>query len=84
MAPGPGAGAGPMTPQDMMSQADQIAKQLLTMPYEQRRVEMSKIKRSNETLHSLVVTQIDKVRNSAKNQGGMQLLQQQAGQGGGH
>jgi hypothetical protein len=56
-ATGPGqGGAGgqqaAVTPGDIMSQADQIAQQLLAMPESQRRSELLKIKKSDETLHA--------------------------------
>jgi hypothetical protein len=72
---------GQVTPEDMMAQAEQIAYQMLGMPYELRRSELLKIKKANETLHALVIAQMQKVRQSAKSQGGFQALQQQVGAG---
>lgn len=66
---------------DMVAQSDQIAQILVTMPYELRRGELNKIKKSNETFHSLVIAKMQKTRDNAKTQGGFQLLQQAAGQG---
>lgn len=71
------------TVEDMAYQAEQIAYQLLAMPYELRKSEMLKIKRSNETLHSLVVSKLEKIRGQAQTQGGYAVLQQTLGGGGG-
>jgi len=67
------------TPEDMLAQAEQIAGQLLNMPYEQRRVEMTKIKRGNETLHSLVLSKMDQIRQRAQTLGGYQMIPQLTG-----
>jgi hypothetical protein len=69
------------TVEDMSYQAEQIAYQLLAMPYELRKSEMLKIKRSNETLHSLVVAKLEKIRGQAQTQGGYAVIQQSLGGG---
>jgi hypothetical protein len=73
------------TPDQMMAQAEQMANQLLNMPYEQRTSEMRKIKHSNETLWALVKAKISSIKTQAQSQGGYQALQQmtqpQQGQG---
>lgn len=74
---------GQVTPEDMMASAEQIAYELLGKPFELRKSDMLKIKKANETLHALVVQQMEKIRNSAKQQGGFQMLQQQLGPGAG-
>jgi hypothetical protein len=74
-------GASGVTPEDMTLQAEQMAQQLLAIPYEQRRSEMLKIKKSNETLHSLVVAKMGQIRQQAQSQGGYQALQQMVGAG---
>ena len=81
MQPGMAASAGQVTPEDLSMQAEQIAMQMLGMPYELRRSELLKIKKSNETLHSLVIAKMDKVRQNAQTQGGFQALQQMVGSG---
>lgn len=81
MQPGMAAGAGQVTPEDLAMQAEQIAMQMLGMPYELRRSELLKIKKSNETLHSLVIAKMDKIRQDASSQGGFQALQQMVGAG---
>lgn len=68
--------------QDMAMQAEQLAQQLLAMSYEQRRSEMSKIKQTNETLHSLVKAEMEGIRSTAKQQGGQAWIQQNLGGGG--
>jgi len=75
---GPG---GSVTPEDMMVQAEQIAQQLLGMPYELRKSELLKIKKSNETLHALIISKMQTFRQQARTVGGNQLLQQTAGAG---
>jgi hypothetical protein len=77
---GAGMGGGSSTPQDMMIQAEQLAQQLLGMPYEVRRSEMQKIKQSDEALHALVKSKMDQMRQSAGNEGKMMMQQQLAQQ----
>jgi len=84
--PGAGAPTGVMpsqaasspgaTVEDLAMQAEQIAYQLLAMPFELRKSEMLKIKRANETLHSIVVAKMNSIRGQAQTQGGYALLQQ--------
>ena len=77
--PAGGGGGGGTTPEDMMSQAEQIAMQLLGMPYEQRKSQMLQLKKSDQTLHALVVQKMEEIRGQAKQQGGFQALQQMVG-----
>jgi hypothetical protein len=63
-------------------EADQMAQQLLTMPYEIRRSELVKIKRTDQTLHALVKAKLDQMRQQAKSEGGYQMIQQMAAQQG--
>lgn len=84
MPAGPSGGVGgneQMTPEDLTEKAQQIATQLLGMPYELRRQQLNQIKKSNETLHSLVIAQMDKIRQQAQTAGGFQQLQQMVGAG---
>jgi hypothetical protein len=64
-----------MTPQDLAAQAESQAQQLLAMPYELRRGQLNQIKKSNETLHALIIQKMQTIRQSAQTQGGLQLLQ---------
>lgn len=78
------AGAGPMgagaampsaamTPQDLQGQAQEIAQQLVTMPYSARRSEMQNIKNTNQTLHALVKANMEQIRGDAELQGKLAL-----------
>jgi len=92
-APPAGAPAGPMppmgggapgvqgpgvTPQDMMAQAENIAMQLVNAPYPVRRSELLNIKKTNETLHALVMQKLSDVRQQAASIGQQQVLSQMA------
>ncbi len=88
MPPGPQAMTSPdggqgMTPQDLMAQAESLSYQLLGMPQEQRRGELSKIKKTNPTLHAQVMASMTNVRSEAKSKGGFSMLQQMVGGQGG-
>ena len=63
----------------MMMQAEQVAMQMLGMPYEARKSELLKLKQGDETLHALVIQKMDDIRGQAKQQGGFQALQQMVG-----
>ena len=83
MAGAPGVGGmGAATPDEMMAQAEQVAMQLLGMPAELRRSQLSSIKKTNETLHALVIQKMDQIRQQAKTVGGYQALQEMVGGGG--
>lgn len=68
-----------ITPEELQSRAMTLAQQLLGMPEGQRQSEMTKLKQVNPTLHSLVKSTIENIRQQAKTQGGSMLLQQQFG-----
>lgn len=72
---------GNVTPDDLMSTAEQIAYQLLAMPYEMRKSEMLKIKKANETLHSLILGKMKDARSQARSIGGQQVMSQMVGGG---
>lgn len=82
MPPGGGGSTG-VTPDDLTAQAEQIATQLVSMPYELRRSQLLKIKKSNETLHAIVISKMKELQQQAKTQGGQQVLQQMGAQGAG-
>jgi len=71
--------SGQVTPEDMMATAEQIAYQLLGMPYEMRKSQLMQIKKSSEPLHAMVIQQMEKIRRNAQQQGGFQVMQQQLG-----
>lgn len=89
--PTPGGAAGGMIPAGaggdqsmagMEMQAQQIAEQLLPLPYEQRRPQLTDLKASNPTLHALVTAKLEEMRGQAKQEGGYQLIQSMGGTGG--
>tara|TARA_Y100001938_G_scaffold136815_1_gene200200 strand:+ start:50816 stop:52618 length:1803 start_codon:yes stop_codon:yes gene_type:complete len=71
----------PITPEEMMAKANEVAQQLMTMPETQRKSELIRLKRSDPTLHSLVSSVIDDIRQQAQTQGQQIVLQQQYGGG---
>ena len=73
-----GAAAQAMTPMDMMQQADQLAQQMLQMPYEARRRELINIKNTNPTLHALLKSKLEDYRSEAASVGQQAVLQGQA------
>jgi len=73
-------GGGNQSLADLEAQAQSIAQQLLPMPYEQRVPELKKIRETNKTLHSLVMSQLKDMRQQAQSAGGQQMIQGMAGQ----
>jgi hypothetical protein len=71
----------PRTPEDMQQQAQLIANQLLSMPEPMKDSELIKLKRGDATMHALVTSIIDDIRQQARTQGGAMVMQQQYGQG---
>jgi hypothetical protein len=69
----------PRTLEELDSQAEIIANQLLAMPESQRTSDMIKLKRSDRTMHSLVKSLVDDKRQQAQTQGGELVMQQQYG-----
>jgi hypothetical protein len=69
----------PQTPEDMLSQAQQLAQQLLGLPESQKDSELRALKQKNEVLHSLVRAQMDNIRSQARSQGGAMLMSQEFG-----
>lgn len=79
MFPGP-QGAAPVsgggTVMDMQAKAEEIAQRLVSMPEAPRKRELTLMRQSDTTLHALVKSMMEKLRNSARSQGGEILLQQ--------
>lgn len=71
-----------VTPQELMQKAQTLAQQILTLPESAKDSELIMLKKSQPTLHALVKSNIDAMRNQARTQGGAMLMQQQ-GMGGG-
>lgn len=65
---------------DLEAQAQQIAQQLLPMPYEQRVPELKAIRETNRSLHALVMSQLKELRQQAQSQGGYQMIASMQGQ----
>jgi hypothetical protein len=71
----------PRTPEDLQQQAQLIANQLLSMPESIKDGELIKLKRADATMHALVTSIIDDIRQQARSQGGAMVMAQQFGQG---
>lgn len=71
----------PRTPEDLQQQAQLIANQLLSMPESIKDSELIKLKRADATMHALVTSIIDDIRQQARSQGGAMVMAQQFGQG---
>lgn len=70
----------PRTPEDMQQQAQLIANDLLAKPESIKDSELIKLKRSDQTMHALVRSIMDDIRQQARSQGGAMVMQQQFGQ----
>jgi hypothetical protein len=67
------------TPEAMVAKAQTIAQQLIAYPEAQRSSALIQLKRSDSTLHALVRSQLDEMRQAAELQGREMVLQQQYG-----
>lgn len=66
-----------MTPEDMQNAAATEAQRMLQLPYEIRRTQLNQLRQTGgDTLWMLVKGEMDKLRSSAKSQGGYSALQQ--------
>lgn len=65
----PAPGGQPQEPGDILQEAQQIAQQLFTMSYADRRRELSNIKSTNETLYAQVKVELEKINTQAQAQG---------------
>lgn len=72
----------PRTPEEMQMQAQLIANDLLSKPEALKDSELIKLKRTDSTMHALVTSIMDDIRQQARSQGGAMLMAQQFGQGG--
>ena len=70
----------PRTPEDLQMQAQLIANDLLAKPESLKDSELIKLKRTDQTMHALVTSIIDDIRQQARTQGGAMVMQQQYGQ----
>ncbi len=69
----------PRTPEELNTQAQIIANDLMARPESQKDSELIKLKKSDPTMHALVRSIIDDIRQQAQTQGGNMLLAQQYG-----
>ena len=78
------AGGSEMDPNQLESQADEMARSLLdpTLPEQNRRQQLASLRNTNDTLHALVIKKMDQYRDQAGTAGRQQGLQQM-GIGGG-
>jgi hypothetical protein len=72
----------PTTPEEVLSKAQTIAQQILSMPEAQKDSELIKLKKTDPMMHSLVKSQIEDIRRQAQTAGGAMLMQQQFGKQG--
>lgn len=70
----------PRTPEELQGQAQLLANQLLSLPESQKDSELIKLKRTDPTIHALVSSIIDDIRQQARTQGGAMVMAQQFGQ----
>ena len=66
-----------VTPADLQQAAEMLANELLGLPESIKDSQLRELKKSNETLHSLVRAKMDQMRQQFKTQGGAMLMQQQ-------
>lgn len=69
------AASGARTPQDMAIQAEQMAGQMLQVPYAQRRSMLVELKHTDPEMHALVKQKLEEMRNQAASQGQQMILQ---------
>lgn len=72
----------PRTPEDLQQQAQLIANQILGQPEPIKDSELIKLKRGDPTMHALVSSVIDDIRQQARLQGGEMVMAEQFGSGG--
>jgi hypothetical protein len=72
----------PVTPQELLAKAQQIAQDISRMPEAQKDSELINLKKTDVTLHSLVKSQMEDIKRDAERQGGEQVMQQQLGKQG--
>jgi hypothetical protein len=71
-----GGGAAGQSPMDVEGQADQMARQLLQMPEQEKNRQLAALRQSNSTMHAVVLKKMDQLRNVARSQGMGQALGQ--------
>lgn len=71
-----------ITPEELLSRAQYVASQIMGMPESQKDSELIKLKKVDPTLHALVRSVMDDIRQQARTQGGAQIIAQQFGKTG--
>ena len=71
-----------VSPEEMLQRAQYLSSQFMGMPESQKDSELQKLKKLDPMLHSIVRSQMDALRQQARNQGGSQVLAQQFGKQG--
>lgn len=69
----------PTTPDEMISAADTLAQQAMSMAETQRRSFLIKLRKEDQVMHSLVTSRLEDMRREARNQGGEMVMAQQYG-----
>jgi hypothetical protein len=72
-----------ITPGELMQKAQTLAQQILGLPEAQKDSELIQLKKANPTLHALVKSNIEGMRQQARTAGGAMLMAQQGMSGGG-
>jgi hypothetical protein len=62
------------TPMDMISQADQIARNLLSMDDASRRMQLGQLRSANQTMYALVKDTMEKIRTRSRSMAGQEFL----------
>ena len=70
----------PISPQELMSMADELANAMLGLPSSIKRQQLMLLKQKHEVLHSQVIKRMDQIRQDAQRQGGTAMMQQTFGQ----
>jgi hypothetical protein len=73
----------PITPDELQAQAQTIAQDLMAKDPTARRTELAKLRKSDTTMHQLVTSLMDQMRDQAASQGRQAVLDQQFGGSGG-
>jgi len=71
-----------ITPEELQQRSQYVASQIMGMSESQKDSELIKLKRVDPTLHSLVKSQIEDMRQQAKTQGGAMMIAQTYGKQG--
>jgi|GEM_PF-1235076 len=69
----------PTTPDEMMGMAVTLAQQAMAMPESQKDSFLIQLKKEDNTMHALVKSQLDDMRQDAQQRGGEMLMQQEYG-----